>query len=208
MQGKPTRIDWERVEFAGGVIAGHYGITTAATEDEDCTAGDFSASTSGKTWLVEVKAVGRCYHDSGDYFYPLRNPKWRMAHVEGGKKYYMLNALNADGTLGKGVVMADGGIGLAYLFKDGVMYFSPRKLAAAATELGLYLCSQRTEFEAEKKKETWQAKVLVDLSMGKWIPCDVPKRLFDFQTHEDFNTANSVCRGNTKNRASKIYISL
>lgn len=206
MEENIRRIDWDRVQFVGARLTGKWPwLSTGATEDEDCGAGDFSAWTVDargaveNEWLVEVKSVGARFEAADRRFYPLQNPKWVFAPVEGGRKYWMLNALNLDGTLGKGMVMRNEGIALAYLFKDGVLYFSPKRLYEATELMGIYKCPQRTEFEPEKRKETCQAKLLVDLSKGIWLPCDVPERLFDFSTHPDFNT---------KNNARRKYISL
>ncbi len=196
-----TRIDAERIDFVGAALQVKWPrLGTGRTDTEDCGAGDFSAWTHENTWLVEVKSVGMRFDTyNNDRLYPLKNPQWVFAPVEGGRKYWMLNALNPDGALGKGMVMRRDGMALAYLFMDGVLYFSPKRLVEATQAMGIYNCSQRTEFEPEKLVRTNQPKLLVDLSMGIWIPCEVPKRFFNFKTHPDFNA---------KNNARRKYISL
>ena len=191
----PTRLDAERIAFVGARLTDKWPwLSTGATESEDCGAGDFSAWTEDNDWLVEVKSVGARFEGEDARLYPLRNPRWAFAPVEGGRKYWMLNALNPDGTLGKGMVMRGGGMALAYLFRDGVLYFTPRRLYEATTLMGIYRCSQRTEFEPEKRRETYQSKLLVDLSKGIWLPCEVPDSLLDFKTHPDFNAKNNARR--------------
>lgn len=167
-----------------------------------------SASTDSREWLVEVKTVCKRFDTLCDKsLFPLLNKKWIYAPVEGGVRYWMLNAINSDLTPGKGARMIaanrseDGvKVALAYLFKDGILYFGPNVLLEAATVCGIYRCSERCEFEPEKCEETEQVKIMVNLEKGKWIPCDVPEELFRKTLHPDFNRLN-------KNSRPQNYIS-
>ena len=209
MDERPERIDIDRIEFVGGVLLDKYGVLTGCSRYEDNRAGDmwlYKANTERQVDL-EIKTVKQSFQRS-DRLYPLKNPSWYYVpwNIDPSRRYWLLNALNSDGTLGKGMVMRTDGLGLAYLFLDGILYYSP-SMYRKATEvgLGLYKTSQRSEFETEKRKETLQAKVLVDLESGKWIPCNPPKTLFEKHGHEDFNKRNAPYIHN-KNNAGRIYI--
>ena len=190
---KPQRIDYKRNEFVGGVILqkARWATGTGQTESEYCTAGDFYIDTLEGRIEVENKTVNKEFNSK--YLYPFHNNNWYCLPqgLDPGRKYWMLNALNPDGTLGKGLVMRASDIALTYLFRDGILWFNPQRLREA-TEcgVGIYRTTQRTEFESEKRKQTYQPKILVDLSMGVFIPCIPPEELFAFSTHEDFNKNN------------------
>lgn len=195
------RLDYMRNEFVGSKLMEEFdSITaTAQTESEDHKAGDFSVTAKGIDVWVENKTVNISFeHDTKDRLDPWKNNNWfYKPTLKEGHRYWMLNAVDYGNLKGKFFECVENGVALAYLFRDGILYFKPSALLEADAGIGIYRCSQRTEFEAEKRKPSYQAKMIIDLEKGKWIPCEVPKELFDFSTHEDFN----------KNNAGKDYIS-
>lgn len=193
---KPTRIDNDKIVWGGEFARKQYHLAeTGHTSTEDHGTGDwwFRLTPNGRKWYVEQKTV-RCCFLTADKLYPSRNRSWdldSMEFVPTGRTW-MLNYTNADGSPGKFQTMD--GVCLQYIFKDGVLMFSPEELGEAYLGTAFYTCSQRQEFERSRRRRTPQLKAMINLEKGVWVPCTPPDWVFESKPHEDFNKLNDICR--------------
>lgn len=191
---KPTRIDEEKIKWGGEFARKMFSLAqTGHTQTEDHTTCDwwFIYREGEPAWNVEQKTVRRCFNYDRN-LYPSTNENWDLdtfsCDVPTGRTW-MLNWTNTDGTPGKFQHMGDRDC-LQYIFKDGVLIFSPKALKRAFLGTAMYKCSKRQEFEREKRKPMWQCRAVINLEEGTWIPCTPPEEFFESNLHEDFNKQN------------------
>lgn len=193
--GRPIRIDRERILWIGDFLIRRIkGSATAYTETEDHLPGDLTLTLpDGTSYPVEVKTIRQDFNGP-NFLYPRKNRNWFYLPegLNRRHRYWMLNAIDGGGGKGKGFLLKEYGCALAYIMKDGVVWFTPEMLVEAYLGLGVYYTTQRQEFEAEYQKRTYQCKFLVDLDMGHWTPCTPPEELFKSETHENFNRDNKA----------------
>lgn len=192
---KPTRIDNERILWLGGFLLRKMpkGSSTGYTSQEDYMPGDLMLYLpNGDCYPVEAKVVRQCFNTSRR-LYPHKNSNWieLPKGLKDNNRYWMLNAIDGNG-MGKGFLMRETGCALAYIFEDGVLWYTPSMLPEAFDGLGIYKTGKRQEFEKVNRSRTCQCKFLVDLEQGVWTPCTPPDELFFSATHEDFNRQNNA----------------
>ena len=192
---KPTRTDFKKIRFVGGVLYDNFDLaSTSTTREENHAASDLDLNfNNGVKYGVEVKTVKCCYNTSPDYLHPDKNKNWLAIRgdVNPRYRYWMLNAIDDSAYLGKGLKMLQERNGLVYIFKDGILFLTPTVYDQSIAGLGVYWCSKRQNFEKEKLKKTEQWKLIINLEHGEWIPCQVPEEFFEQVNYEDFNRENS-----------------
>ena len=192
---KPTRLDYDRLQWVGAFELGYYDwlTQTACTWTEEHGSSDILLITSGgSSFNQEVKTI---YGDWDNYRLDVtRNNHWRMDcslfDACKGKRVWMLNAVNADGTDGKyREIKKDPCSVLVFLMKDGLVFFHHRALIEAVMGEADYMCPHTTQFD----KDTWdyEHKVVIDLGKGRRIPCSPPCGLFKGKRDYTFNERNA-----------------
>lgn len=193
--GKPRRIDYEKILFVGELLHRLYPATlTSTTEEENHSASDLWVELSnGREYGIEVKTVSYDFNRCPDALYPAKNRKWLrvIGDINPKYRYWQLNAIDNSNYLGKGLKMMKERSGLVYIFRDGILFLSPTVFEDSIAGLGVYMTSQRQQFEKELLAPTPQWKLLVNLEYGKWWPCQVPEEFFKKINYENFNIENA-----------------
>ena len=186
---KPKRIDLEKIDWIGRWLASH-GCATAATPYEYHSPYDISAT--GKTAIdFELKTV-TC--PSSDIKFNVEaNPNWSM---DGnlyskcrGRRCWMLNAKNFDGTPGKfyELINSERG-GLIYMFPDCIIMYNKEELKQAAIGVARYKTCHTTQFDSQIVCD--EEKVIIDLNKGHRYDVTPPQEFFENKRYMDFNEKN------------------
>lgn len=97
-----------------------------------------------------------------------------------GTPIYFVNATDAYGDYDRGKYkrIMDAHACLSFLAPDGIILFNQKDLKDAFIGYADYYVKHTTAFH-QKGKRLWETKAILDLSKGKYLPCNPPIELFE-----------------------------